>query len=70
MGKSHCLENKTFIREASPGVSDELWDKNSIRGLRLDVAAQERKIGTMEIKIVTLFVKGSVKVTVPTDWQE
>ena len=35
-----------------------------------DVAAQERKVCNMEIKIVTLFVKGSVKLIVPTDWQE
>ena len=32
--------------------------------------AQERKVRNMEIKIVTLVVKGSVNVTVPTDWQE
>ena len=31
------------------------------------MAAQERKVCNVEIKIVTLVVKGSVKLTVPTD---
>ena len=51
-------------------VSGELWDKNAIGGRRWDVAAQERKVCNIKIKIVTLVVKGSVKLTVPTDWQE
>ena len=55
---------------ANPGVSDELWDKNAIRGRRWDVATQERKVCNMEIEIVTFLVKGSVKLTVPTDWWE
>ena len=62
--------NKTFIRRASPGVSDELWDKNAIGRRRWDVATQERKVCNMEIEIVTFVVKGSAKLTVPTDWQE
>ena len=32
-----------------------------------DVAAQERKVCNMEIKIITLVVKGSVKLTVPSN---
>ena len=66
IGKSHRPQTKTFIRGASPGISDELWDKNAMGGRRCDVAAQERKVCNMEIKIVTLVVKGSVKLTVPT----
>ena len=62
--------SETFIRGASPGVSDELWDKNAICGWRWDVATQERKICNMEIEIVTLVVKKSAKLTDPTDWQE
>ena len=31
------------------------------------LAAQERKVCNMEIKTVTLVVKGSAKLTVPTD---
>ena len=54
--KSHRPQNKTFIRGASPGVSDELWDKNDIGGRRWDVAAQERKVCNVENKIVTLVV--------------
>ena len=37
---------------------------------RWDVATQERKVCNMEIEIVTFVVKGSAKLTVPTDWQE
>ena len=59
-----------LIRGASPGVSDELWDKNAIGGRRWNVATKERKICNMEIEIVTFVVKGSAKLTVPTDWQE
>ena len=44
------------------------WAKIAIGGRRWDVAAQERKVCSIEIKIVTLVVKGSVKLTVPTDW--
>ena len=40
---------------------------NAIGGRRWDVAAQEWKVCNMEIKIVTLVVKGSVKLTVPID---
>ena len=36
-------------------------------GLRWDVATQERKICNIEIAIVTFVVKGSAKLTVPTD---
>ena len=32
IGKSYRPQNKTFIRGSSPGVSDELWDKNAIGG--------------------------------------
>ena len=32
IGKPHRPQNKTFIRGASPGVSDELWDKNCCSG--------------------------------------
>ena len=70
IGKSHRPQNKTFIRGASPGVSDELWDKNAIGERRWDVATQEREVCNMEIEIVTIVVKGSAKLTVPTDWQE
>ena len=56
IGKSHRPQNKTFIRGASPGVSDELWDKNAIGGRRLDVATQERKVCKMEIEIVTFTI--------------
>ena len=70
IGKSHRPQNKTFIRGASPGVSDELWDKNVIGGRRWDVATQERKVCNMEIEIVTFIDKGNAKLTVPTDWQE
>ena len=70
IGKWHRPQIKTFIRGASPGVSDELWDKNAIGGRRLNVASQERKFCNMEIEIVTFIVKGNVKLTVPTDWQE
>ena len=70
IGKSHRPQNKTFIRGASPGVSDELWDKNVIGGRGWDVATQERKVCNMEIEIVTFVVKESTKLTVPTDWQE
>ena len=37
---------------------------------RLDVATQERKVCNMEIEIVTFVVKGSTKLTVPTNCQE
>ena len=67
IGKSHRPQNKTFIRGASPGVSDKLRDKNAIGGRRWDVATQERKVCNMEIEIVTFVVKGSAKLTVPTD---
>ena len=70
IGKSHRPQNKIFIRGASPGVSDELWDKNAIGWRRLDVATQERKVCNMEIEIVAFVVKGSAKLTVPTDCQE
>ena len=68
-GKLHSSQNKTLIRGESHGLSDELWDKNAIDGRRWDVSAPERKVCNMEIKIVTLVVKGNVKLTVPTDWQ-
>ena len=64
---SHFYNLYTFIRGASPDVSDELLDKNAIGGRRWDVAAQEPKVCNMEIKTVTIVVKGSVKLTVPTD---
>ena len=41
---SKVAQNKTSIRGARPGVSDELWDKNAIGLRRWDVATQERKI--------------------------
>ena len=67
IGESHHPQNKTFIKGTSPCVTDKLRDKNTIGGRRRDVAAQERKVCNMEIKIVTLAVKGSVNLTVPTD---
>ena len=70
IGKSYRPQNKTFIKGASPGVSDKLWDKNAISGRRCDFATQERNVCNMEIEIVTFVVKGSAKLTVPTDWQE
>ena len=70
IGKSHRPQNKTLIRGSSPGVSDELWDKNAICGRRWDVVTQERNVCNMEIEIVTFVVKGRAKLTVPTDWQE
>ena len=60
IGKSHCSQNKTFRRWASPGVPDELWDENTIGGRRWDVAVQKREVCNIEIKIVTLVLKGSV----------
>ena len=39
------------------------------RRRRWDVATQERKVCNMEIEIVTFVVKGSAKLTFPTDWQ-
>ena len=62
-------QNKTFIRGASPGVSDRLWDKNAIGVRKWDVATQERNVCNVEIEIVTFVVKGSMKFVVPTDWQ-
>ena len=70
IGQSHRPQNKTFIRGASPGVSDELWDKNAIGGRRWDVATQKRKVCNMEIEIVTFVIKGSAKLTVPADCQD
>ena len=67
IGKSPRPQNKTFIRGASPGVSNEWRDKNAIGGRRWDVATHERKVCNMEIEIVTLVVKGSAKFSVPTD---
>ena len=58
------------MRGASPGVSDELCHKNTIGARRLDVATQKRKVCNKEIEIATSVVKGSAKLTVPTDWQE
>ena len=60
--KVHCPQNKIFIRGGNPGVSDELWDKNAIDGRILNVATQERKVCNMEIKLVTLVVKGNGEV--------
>ena len=37
----HRHQNKTFIRGASPGVSDELRNKNAIGWQRWDLATQE-----------------------------
>ena len=68
--ESYWSQNKIFIRGASPGRSDAVRDKNAIGGLRWDAANRERKVRNMEIEIVTLVVKGSAKLTVPTDWQE
>ena len=59
LGKSHRPQNKTPIRGASPGVSDEVWDKNAICGRRWDVATQERKVCNMEIIIAMFVVKVS-----------
>ena len=64
IGKSHHIQNKHFLRGASPGVLDELWDKKAIGGRIWDVATQERKVCNMEIEIVTFVVKGSTKLTV------
>ena len=70
IGKWHRPQNKTFIRGASPGVSDELWDKNALGGRRWDVATQKRTACNMEIEIETFVVKGSAKLTVPSDSHE
>ena len=59
------FESRTFlgtsillIRGVSPGVSDELWDKNAIGGRRWDVAAQERKVPELlEILCCQTFTK-------------
>ena len=61
-----CLIVKDPLRFSS----DELCDKNAIGGRSWDVATQEWKVCNMEIEIVTLIVKGSVKLTVSTDFQE
>ena len=58
VGKSHGLQNKSFIREASPGVPDECWDKNAIWCCCLGT-----ENFNLEIKIVKRVVKGSVKLT-------
>ena len=50
IGQSHNQQNKSFIRGASRGVSDEMSDKNAIGGRRWDVADQERKVCSMGIK--------------------
>ena len=68
--KSRRSQNKIFIRGASPGIPDELWDKNPIGGRRWDVYTKEQRISDMEIETVTLVVKGSAKFTVSTDWRE
>ena len=70
IGKLHRPQNKTCRIGASPGVSDELWNKNAIGGRKWDVATQERKVCNVEIEIVALVVKGSLKSTVLSYWQE
>ena len=70
IGKSQRPYHRTFIIGACPSVSEELWDKYAIGGRRWDVATQERNVCNMEDEIVTLVVKGSAKLTVPTNWQE
>ena len=65
IGKSQRHQNKAFIKGASPGVSDELGDKNAIGGRRWDVATHERKVCNMEIEIVTFFRKGKCEVDRP-----
>ena len=41
--------------------------KNAICGRGWDIATQEREVCNMEIEIVTFFVKGCAKLTVPID---
>ena len=62
--------NKTFIREESPDIPKELWDKNPIDWRRWNIATQERNVCDMEVDIVTFVVKGNVQLTVPPDRQE
>ena len=68
--KSCRPKNKTFIRGASPGISYELWDKNTIGWRRRNIATQERKVCDVEVEIVTSVVKGSAQLTVTLDRQE
>ena len=55
--------------QVSGGVSVLCWHAAPV-WRRWDVATQERKVCNMENEIVTFVVKGSAKLTVPTDWQE
>ena len=63
-------QNKTLKREASPGIPYELWDKHTIGLRRWNIATQERKVGDMKVKIVTLVITGSAQLTVHPDRQE
>ena len=49
--KSHSPQNKTFIRETSPSVSYNLWDKYAIGGRRWDIATREKKVCDMDIEM-------------------
>ena len=48
----------------------QLWDKNAIGGPRWIIAIREGKFCNMKIETFTFVVKGSVKLTAPTDWQD
>ena len=61
----------TLIWGASPGLSYKLWDKNIIGWWRWNASSttHERKIGDLEIEIISFVVYGSVKLTIPLDRQ-
>ena len=63
------LQNNTFIRVASPGVSYKLRDKNAIGRRRWNISSQELKICDMKIEIFSFVVNGSVTLTTPTNRQ-
>ena len=54
-------QNKTFIRGARPGISYKLRDKNATGRRRWNIYTQERKVGDLEIEIISFVVHGSVK---------
>ena len=67
IGKSHRPQNKTFIKGIGHVIAYVLWDKNTIDGRRWDIATQEGKFCDVEIEIIFIVVKGSVKLTTQHD---
>ena len=61
---SHRAQNKTFIKEASPGISYYTLDKNAY-GQRWNIAFHERSVSNMKVETVTFVMKGIVKLTAP-----